>query len=77
MRPGDVVMVYQDPITEKRPEGKARLARRLGFRPRMVTPDQARALKPEDDVVRRWLVRFEGETETRERWINEKAGETP
>jgi len=77
MKPGDVVMVYRNALAQQGPEGKARLVRRLGFRPGMVTPDEARALKPKDDVVRRWLVRFEGETQTRERWINEMASEAP
>lgn len=29
MRPGDIVTIYQDPITETKPEGKAKLVRRL------------------------------------------------
>lgn len=44
MQPGDIVMIYQDPITQKDPEGRATLVRQ-------ISPD-------EGDGLSRWVVRF-------------------
>ena len=44
LRKGDVVMIYLDPITEKTPEGQARLLARL--------------VKDDGAGLERWRVRF-------------------
>ena len=31
MRKGDVVKIYQDPLTKQQPEGEAKLIKRLGY----------------------------------------------
>ena len=52
-----MVAIYEDPITEKRPEGKARLVRRLNA-------DHEGGM-----TLERWLVRFEGDAQDFERWV--------
>jgi hypothetical protein len=42
MQKGDVVMIYEDPITEQKPEGKAELLKKVGG----------------DEEVEQWIVRF-------------------
>lgn len=54
LRPGLVLMIYQDPVTKLKPEGKARLLELI----------QA------DDEMPRWLVRFEGDDLPVERKIH-------
>ena len=49
LKRGDKVTIYQDPITELRPEGTARLIRKLGH-------DDGGSF-----TLERWIVRFEGD----------------
>lgn len=44
MQRGDIVTIYQDPVTQKNPEGQARLTR-------LIAPDDG-------DGMSRWVVRF-------------------
>lgn len=50
MQPGDIVMIYQYPITQEDPEGRATLVRQ-------ISPD-------EGDGLSRWAVRFFDDPET-------------
>ena len=54
MKTGDKVMIYQDPLTEKMPEGEATLLRRIGERQHDGY---------DGCTLERWRVRFDGETE--------------
>lgn len=56
MKVGDIVNVYEDPITEKKLEGKATLISRI--------------VGSNNSTYERWYVRFEGEHELYERSIN-------
>ena len=49
MKRGDVVTIYEDPITRKKVEGKARLVRLLSALP--------------DDNLERWEVHFTGDSQ--------------
>ncbi len=58
MQAGELVTVYEDPITRKRPNGRARLVTR----------------RPRQEVIagytlERWDVRFAGERDIYQRWI--------
>ena len=46
MKVGEIVMIYEDPITRQKPEGKAVLLRKIA--------DMG-------DSLERWAVRFEGD----------------
>jgi len=50
MQPGDIVMIYQYPVTQTDPEGRATLVRE-------ISPD-------EGDGLSRWVVRFWDEPES-------------
>ena len=54
LKHGDKVMVYQDPITERKPEGRAAL---------MLLEDENCGTY-DDRLLQRWLVRFETEPES-------------
>lgn len=53
MKKGDIVTIYEDPITEKIPEGKAVLLRPVNS----------------DEDLEWWEVRFKGEDDTYYRFI--------
>lgn len=57
MKRGDLVTIYEDPLTEKRSEGEAYLVSNL-----------ARA-RVDGLTVERWMVRFVGYTEEVEREV--------
>lgn len=38
MKTGDIITIYEDPITEKKPEGKALLLRKMGEDPFTIRP---------------------------------------
>ena len=54
MKRGDIVMIYDDPITKERPEGKARLMKRLNS---------------SDPNMQQWQVRFLSDRVITERFI--------
>ena len=56
LKPGDKVIVYQDPLTRTQPEGEAEL----------ISLFRRESLEP---PVELWSVRFEGESENRFRSI--------
>jgi len=56
--PGDVVLIYQDPLIQRDLEGEARLHHRLPV------------LSGQHPNLERWMVQFEGEEELYERLIN-------
>lgn len=47
MQPGDIVTIYQDPVTQCNPEGQAKLVRLL--------------MSDNGDGMSRWVVRFQGD----------------
>lgn len=55
MKAGDTVMIYEDPMTQKKPEGKAVLVGKIA----------------ETQVMERWNVKFESDEDqiTYARWI--------
>ncbi len=55
---GDIVTIFEDPWSQKKPEGKARLIKRT------------RILDP---ALEYWEVQFEGEECTHWRWIKKEA----
>ncbi len=61
MKVGDIVTVYEDPITRMKPEGKARLVEKIRGVRLWFTP------------LERWKVRFlsdeDGEAFEREIWV--------
>lgn len=61
MRPGDVVTIYKDPLTETKREGEAKLVRKISERS-----------FAQGQVEEQWLVRFKGERSTYQRWIKRK-----
>lgn len=54
MKSGDTIVVYEDPLTKEKPEGKAVLLRKNGT----VGPE-----------MERWMVRFEDDGFEAERFI--------
>lgn len=52
---GDKVTVYEDPFTRTKPEGIAQAVRSAGIA---------------DDEMESWYVRFPGDTQLYQRWIN-------
>jgi hypothetical protein len=54
MKKGDTVTVYEDPITQNKPEGRA------------ILVNQIKVERWSDAQLERWDVRFEGEQETHE-----------
>lgn len=66
----DVIMVYEDPLTCQRPEGKARLVRPL------IPPRQADAARPE--ALAYWQVEFLDEPgATYPRWVHPHDRDNP
>jgi hypothetical protein len=59
MKKGDIVMVYEDPLDEHKPEGKAELLKKLIA----------------DSGLECWAVRFIDDGVKAERWIQVKGGE--
>lgn len=59
MKPGDVVTIYQDPITRTKPEGKAVLLEMLSDNMGIY----------EGKTLQYWKVSFQGETEIYQRSI--------
>lgn len=59
MKKGDVVTIYKDPLTQAKPEGEAKLIRRISFG---------------QGPLEEWLVRFKGEWTAYPRWIKRKEG---
>lgn len=55
MKKGDVVMIYQDPITQKKPEGKAKLLKL--------------EIRDKSGEMEYWKVLFKNEDETYFRWV--------
>lgn len=56
MKQGDVVMIYEDPITKQQPEGKARLREKLAH----------------NSNREYWVVRFVGDGSVVGRWIKKE-----
>jgi hypothetical protein len=59
LKPGDVVTVYEDPWTEKRPEGEAKLIEKVG----------------DDGEREQWLVKFVFDQSRHPRWIKKGQGD--
>ena len=70
MTPGDRVMIYEDPITQLKPEGRGRLIKKLGDQPKGIAI-LLKGFKDQADVHEYWLVRFMDGIECR-RWIKIK-----
>ena len=57
MIPGDKVMIYEDPVTQKRPEGRGRLIKKLGDQPKGIAILLKR-FGNQTDIHEYWQVRF-------------------